>query len=48
MDTVLGIDMAKAKFDVALQVADGRVRRKSCANTPRGFASWTRGCTVTG
>jgi transposase len=37
MDAVLGIDIAKAKFDVALQSADGRVRRKSCANTPAGF-----------
>lgn len=37
MDTVLGIDIAKAKFDVALQSPDGRVRRKSCANTPAGF-----------
>ena len=37
MDAVLGIDIAKAKFDVALQGPDGRVRRKSCANTPAGF-----------
>lgn len=37
METVLGIDIAKAKFDVALQGPDGRVRRKSCANTPAGF-----------
>jgi transposase len=37
MDAVLGIDIAKAKFDVALQGPDGRVRRKSCANTPVGF-----------
>jgi transposase len=45
MDVVLGIDIAKAKFDVALPWADGRVRRKSCANTPAGFrelASWLR------
>src|SRR5436189_239211 len=38
MDAVLGIDIAKAKFDVALQFADGRVRRKSCVNSPAGFA----------
>jgi transposase len=38
MDVVIGIDMAKAKFDVALRRADGKVRRKSCANTPTGFA----------
>jgi transposase len=45
MDAVLGIDIAKAKFDVALQAADGRVRRKSCANSPAGFAelaAWLR------
>ena len=42
MDAVLGIDIAKAKFDVALQGSDGRVRRKSCANTPAGFAELTR------
>jgi transposase len=38
MDAVLGIDIAKAKFDVALRFADGRVRHKSCANSPTGFA----------
>ena len=37
MDSVLGIDISKAKFDVALQLPDGRVRRKSCVNTPVGF-----------
>ena len=45
MDAVLGIDIAKAKFDVALQGPDGRVRRKSCANTPAGFReleAWLR------
>jgi transposase len=45
MDAVLGIDIAKAKFDVALQYPDGRVRRKSCANTPAGFRdldAWLR------
>lgn len=50
MDAVLGIDMAKAKFDVALQGPDGRVRRKSCANTPAGFReleAWLRRQQVT-
>jgi transposase len=45
MDGVLGIDIAKAKFDVALQASDGRVRRKSCANTVAGFReldAWLR------
>lgn len=37
MDAVLGIDMAKATFVVALRLPDGRLRRKSCANTPSGF-----------
>jgi transposase len=38
VDPVLGIDIAKARFVVALQLPDGRIRRKSCANTPSGFA----------
>lgn len=45
MDGVLGIDIAKAKFDVALLWPDGRLRRKSCANTPAGWAdlaAWLR------
>ena len=45
MDAVLGIDIAKAKFDVALQGVDGRVRRKSCANSAAGFReleTWLR------
>lgn len=42
MDAVLGIDIAKAKFDVALLMPDGKLRRKSCANTPDGFADLTR------
>ena len=42
MDAVLGIDMAKAKFDVALILPNGNVRRKSCANSPVGFADLTR------
>ena len=39
MDAVLGIDIAKAKFAAALLTLDGRVRHKSCANTPAGFAA---------
>lgn len=42
MEAVLGIDIAKATFDVALLTPDGRVRRKSCANTPAGFADLAR------
>ena len=38
MEASLGIDIAKAKFAVALLTADGNVRHKSCANTPTGFA----------
>ncbi len=38
MDAVLGIDIAKAKFASALLTPDGKVRHKSCANTPAGFA----------
>ena len=38
MDAVLGIDIAKAKFHVSLLFADGRRRRKACANTPAGCA----------
>lgn len=43
MSATLGIDIAKAKFVVALLTADGKVRHKSCANTPSGFedlAAW--------
>lgn len=42
MDGVLGIDIAKAKFDVALRWPDGRLRRKTCPNTPSGFAELSR------
>lgn len=38
MDAVLGIDIAKAKVQVSLLFADGRRRRKACANTPAGCA----------
>jgi transposase len=42
VDAVLGIDIAKAKFDVALLTPDGKMRRKSCANTAAGFEDLTR------
>jgi transposase len=42
MDGVLGIDIAKAKFEVALLRTDGKIRRKSCANTLEGFAELSR------
>jgi transposase len=35
---VLGIDLAKAKYDVALQCRDGKVRHKAFRNTPEGHA----------
>jgi transposase len=38
VDVVLGIDIAKAKFVVTLRTSDGARRRKSCPNTPAGFA----------
>ena len=42
MDAVLGIDIAKAKFDVALLLPPGKLRRKSCPNTRAGFAELTQ------
>jgi transposase len=42
VDAVLGIDIAKAKFDVALLLPAGKLRRKSCPNTPAGFAELTQ------
>ena len=38
MIPTLGIDIAKAKFQVALRTAEGKLRQKSCPNTPAGFA----------
>jgi transposase len=38
MTLTLGIDVAKAKLDVALRLSDGRIRRKVVANTDAGFA----------
>ena len=43
MDAVLGIDIAKAKFQVALLLADGKVRHKTFLNAAAGFeqlAAW--------
>jgi transposase len=34
--TVLGIDIAKQKFDVAL-LADGKIKHKVCKNSEEGF-----------
>lgn len=45
MVAVLGIDVAKAKFAVTLRTPDGKVRHKTCPNTPAGFAAlgeWLR------
>jgi len=39
MDAYLGIDIAKATIAVALLTADGKVRHKSCANTPAGLTA---------
>ncbi|MHB9158948.1 MAG: IS110 family RNA-guided transposase, partial [Thiobacillus sp.] len=38
MKFILGIDVAKAKLDVALQLVDGKIRSKVVDNTPQGFA----------
>ena len=38
MNHVLGIDVAKAKLDVALRLPDGKLRSKVVENTPAGFA----------
>jgi transposase len=34
--TILGIDVAKQKFDVAL-LADGKIKHKTCKNSVEGF-----------
>jgi len=41
-DNVLGIDVAKSKFDVVLMRADGKRRWRTFANTPEGFAALRR------
>jgi transposase len=38
MDAVLGIDVAKHKFDVTLLLPNGTRRRKACPNSAAGFA----------
>ena len=38
MTAVLGIDIAKGTFVSALLTADGKIRHKTCPNTPAGFA----------
>ena len=38
MKNILGIDVAKAKLDVALRRPDGKLRSKVIDNTPEGFA----------
>lgn len=38
MKHILGIDVAKAKLDVALRLPDGKLRSKVVDNTPEGFA----------
>lgn len=45
MDGVLGIDVAKQKFNVTLLLPSGVRRRKACANSAAGFAelaAWLR------
>ena len=42
MDAVLGIDIAKARFAVALRTPEGKTRRKTCPNTPAGFQELAR------
>lgn len=39
MKHILGIDVAKAKLDVALRLPDGKFRSKVIENTPAGFAT---------
>jgi transposase len=42
VDAVLGIDIAKAKFVIALLTPDGKLRHKSCRNTAEGFEDLAR------
>ena len=41
MTHVVGIDVSKAKLDVALRRPDGKARSKVVDNTPSGFAALT-------
>jgi transposase len=45
VDASLGIDIAKAKFQVTLLTPDGKRRHKSFPNTPAGFAELGAWCT---
>jgi transposase len=50
VERVLGIDIAKATFQVTLAWPDGKRRHKSCPNTPAGFqqlADWLQRLQVT-
>jgi transposase len=38
MTAVLGLDISKAKIHAALRLANDKVKRKTCSNTPAGFA----------
>lgn len=42
MKNVLGIDMAKAKFDACLQLSDGQRRERIFTNDPAGFVELQR------
>jgi transposase len=42
VDTILGIDIAKAKFVVVLLTPDGKRRHKTCPNTAAGFEELAR------
>jgi transposase len=42
MAAVLGIDISKAKFTVALRTPEGKTRRKTCPNTSAGFEELAR------
>lgn len=41
MNPVLGIDVSKAKLDIALRFADGKIRSKVIANNSMGFSELT-------
>lgn len=45
MKSILGIDVSKAKLDLALRLANGKIRSKVVDNTPQGFellSMWLR------
>src|SRR5512143_1863578 len=48
MTYILGIDVAKAKLDVALRLPDGRFRCKVAENTLQGFEALSIGLTKQG